>query len=46
MEKLCDKFNKVQVNDSWYNESTIYLVNEWMGAKGIVLQMWMHGRAL
>ena len=34
-----------QVNDSWYIEGTICLVNEWMSAKAMVFQAWVHKRA-
>ena len=29
-------FSELQVNHSLYNEGTIWLVNKWMGAKGMV----------
>ena len=36
---------RLQVNDSSYIEGTICLVNEWIGAKGMVFRAWAHERA-
>ena len=36
--------NESQVNDSWYIEGTICLVNGWMCAKGMVFWLWAHER--
>ena len=30
--------DELRVNYSWYNEGTIYPVNEWMGAKGMAFE--------
>ena len=35
---------RLQVNDSSYIEGTICLVNEWIGAKGMVFRAWAHER--
>ena len=35
---------RLQVNDSPYIEGTICLVNEWIGAKGMVFCEWAHER--
>ena len=35
---------QLQLNDSWYIEGTICLVNEWIGAKGMVFRAWVHKR--
>ena len=36
--------NPIQLNDSWYIEGTICLVNELIGAKGMVFRAWAHER--
>ena len=37
--------NQLQIDDCWYNEGTICLVNGWMSAKGMVFRTWVHERA-
>ena len=34
--------HELWVNNCEYNEGTICLVNEWIGAKGMVFQAWAH----
>ena len=36
---------QLQINDSSYIEGTICLVNELIGAKGMVFRAWAHERA-
>ena len=43
-ENSCMDIKQLQVNDSWYIEGTICLVNEWMDAKGMVFRAWAHER--
>ena len=35
---------RFQVNESWYIEGTICLINEWIGAKGMVVWAWAYKR--
>ena len=34
--------NQLQLDDCWYNEGTICLVNKLMGARGMVFRAWAH----
>ena len=46
IQRISEKdFNELRVNDSGDNEGTICLVNESMGAGGMVFQVWARERA-
>ena len=37
--------NQLQLDDCWYNEGTICLVDKLMGAWGMVFRAWAHERS-